>query len=95
MPTLFFYSQSDNIVPKEEVFTFYNSCKSHRQLVEIFEQHEEERSFSVFDEGVQWLKSIPSKKINKIKLCYMNDAIEIESSEIKTGKGFCCCTNIR
>ena len=56
---------------------FYNCCKSYNNLVEIFEFHEEERGFSVFDEGVQWIKNIPEKKNNKLKLAYMTDGLEI------------------
>lgn len=30
LPTLFFYSQTDFIVPKEEVFNFYEACKTEK-----------------------------------------------------------------
>ena len=41
---LFLYSQNDLIVAKEEIFLFYKNFKGGKELMQIEEKHEEERS---------------------------------------------------
>lgn len=73
---LFLYSENDCIVSREEIFEFYKSFKGEKEMMEIEEKHEEERSEMVFGRGLEWIRGRKmKKKKSKLQLScsYGND----------------------
>lgn len=63
MPILFIFSHFDGIVPAEEVFEFYNSYKGPKDLCQIYQTHDEDRTEDLFNQGMMWLKRTKRKNI--------------------------------
>ena len=71
-------------MPKQEVEEFFRVFKGERELLEIVEEHEEDRGAKVYGEVLRWVKKEKNRKGVKLRLFRPEDHFECEKEQVFT-----------